>query len=124
MDVSYDTVLKCFVTYKDEQLIPSYLPKTERTITEAVKSGRKCAYDVTNNVIYYGQESYHCSTELMEYIFRTSTEIMTYAEYQSSHQQALSKLFPDAPVLVQTAPNGPPVSEARSRLASMGVKFS
>lgn len=124
MDVNYDTVLKIFTTYQDEYLIPFYLnPKDTKSYKDLVKAGSVCAYDISSNLVYYGQESLHCSTELMSHILRSSDKMMTYAEYQGAHQARLNKLYPDAPVLATTPPDGPKVSAGVSRLAALGVRI-
>lgn len=123
MDVNYETVLKCFTTYKDEHLVPSYLHAKNPRIKDVVKASSFCAYDVSSNLVYYGQEPYHCTEELMRHILSSSTQILSYLEYQGKHQENLNKMFPDAPVLLTTPPDGPKVSAGVSRLASLGVRI-
>lgn len=121
-EVKYDTVLKLFDTYQEEQLTPSYRKAGDKSIRDTVRSGSRCAYDMTSNYVYYGQESYHCSTELLSHILRTSSTMLTYSEYQALHSDMLLKMYPDAPVLIQTEPQGK-MSEGMKRLASLGVKI-
>lgn len=95
-----------------------------------LEDGKHVAFDEYNEILCYGNDSYHYTAEQFNKISSiVDYKEMSYQEYLREHQDLLKRLYPDAPVIAQIDENAQAASRANpilQNLTNLGlnVKFS